>query len=126
MFLIFCTYQTPKKKKKNQLFFKVVSKHRIMRQVFKKYFMLKQRIINICGYSFEILYFLFKKKKKKPLNMFKEDNVTLYELIRANQLVKVQKDSVQGIYEQVLAKCIATVRQTLSLFFLSFYIGWGI
>ena len=125
MFLIFCTYQTPKKKKKNQLFFKVVSKHRIMRQVFKKYFMLKQRIINICGYSFEILYFLF-KKKKKPLNMFKEDNVTLYELIRANQLVKVQKDSVQGIYEQVLAKCIATVRQTLSLFFLSFYIGWGI
>ena len=27
--------------------------------------MLKQRIINICGYSFEILYFLFKKKKKK-------------------------------------------------------------
>ena len=124
MFLIFCTYQTPKKKK-NQLFFKVVSKHRIMRQVFKKYFMLKQRIINICGYSFEILYFLF-KKKKKPLNMFKEDNVTLYELIRANQLVKVQKDSVQGIYEQVLAKCIATVRQTLSLFFLSFYIGWGI
>ena len=123
MFLIFCTYQTPKKK--NQLFFKVVSKHRIMRQVFKKYFMLKQRIINICGYSFEILYFLF-LKKKKPLNMFKEDNVTLYELIRANQLVKVQKDSVQGIYEQVLAKCIATVRQTLSLFFLSFYIGWGI
>ena len=58
--------------------------------------------------------------------MFKEDNVTLYELISANQLVKVQKDSVQGIYEQVLAKCIATVRQTLSLFFLSFYIGWGI
>lgn len=48
--------------------------------------------------------------------MFKEDNVTLYELISANQLVKVQKDSVQGIYEQVLAKCIATVRQTLSLF----------
>ena len=75
--------------------------------------MLKQRIITIYGYSFEILYFLL---KKKALNTFKEDNVTLYELIRANQLVMVQKDSVQGIYEQVLAKCIATIRQTLSLF----------
>ena len=61
-------------------------------------------------------YIFYLKKIKKPLNMFKEDNVTLYELIRANQLVMVQKDSVQGIYEQVLAKCIATIRQTLFLF----------
>lgn len=60
-------------------------------------------------------YYIF-YLKKITLNTFKEDNVTLYELIRANQLVMVQKDSVQGIYEQVLAKCIATIRQTLFLF----------